>query len=293
MIGRPRWIVRTVLLLVVVAALAGGTSAAAAPARIRVALWFDTEDYILPASDDAALRIAAWLSDQRIRATFKVVGEKARVLERRGRTDVIAALARHEIGFHTNWHSVQPTPAAYLSPLGWAEGVLEFDRRERPGFDDVARVFGQKPTCYGQPGNSWGPQSYGALRRWGVPVYLDVGGHVGLDGKPFYYCGVLSLFRLTATTRCELGGSADLEAGVEAVHSIFASRSAPKGAGWSAFITTPASWCTRNSGTLSISPKRANPPREAWQLPPVKTAEDQKIAWGDVHQLRPVSSVPV
>src|SRR2546423_12075827 len=50
--------------------------------------------------------------------------------------------------------SVQPTPALYLSNLGWDEGVAEFDRREGPGRADVERIFGQAPTCYGQPGSS-------------------------------------------------------------------------------------------------------------------------------------------
>src|SRR5262249_19533604 len=116
--------------------------AADAPAPVYVVLWFDTEDYLLPASDDAALRLAEFLSRENVRATFKVVGEKARTLERRRRTDVIAALKKHEIGYHSNWHSVQPSPAMYLTDLGWDEGVAEFDRRERPGYDDVKRIFG-------------------------------------------------------------------------------------------------------------------------------------------------------
>src|SRR5207244_9659359 len=111
----------------------------------------------LPASDDAALRVAQLLSGENVRATFKVVGEKARTLERRGRNDVIDALKKHEIGYHSNFHSVQPSPAMYLAPLGWDEGVAEFDRREKPGYDDVKRLFGQAPTCYGQPGGSRGP----------------------------------------------------------------------------------------------------------------------------------------
>src|SRR5690242_10346556 len=57
--------------------------------KIYIVLWFDTEDYILPTSDDAAKRLATFLTEQGIRATFKVVGEKARTLERRHRTDVI------------------------------------------------------------------------------------------------------------------------------------------------------------------------------------------------------------
>ena len=56
----------------------------APPARgdVLVILWFDTEDYLLPASDDAAGRVAEILSARGVRSTFKVVGEKARVLER-------------------------------------------------------------------------------------------------------------------------------------------------------------------------------------------------------------------
>src|SRR5947199_1432751 len=91
---------------------------AAEPAKIYVILWFDTEDYILPASDDAALKVANWLDKEGIRATFKVVGEKARALERRKRNDVIDALKKHEIGYHSNFHSTQPSPAMYLSNLG-------------------------------------------------------------------------------------------------------------------------------------------------------------------------------
>src|SRR5690242_8915370 len=86
--------------------------------EIDVLLWFDTEDYLLPADDDAAKRLAELLSAREIRGTFKVVGEKARVLERRGRTDVIAALQKHAIGFHANYHSVHPTPTEYLADCG-------------------------------------------------------------------------------------------------------------------------------------------------------------------------------
>src|SRR5690348_6759475 len=76
-----------------------------------VVLWFDTEDYIDPIADDAALRLANDLTQLGVHATFKVVGEKARVLESRGRRDVIEALSRHSIGYHSNWHSIEPVPA--------------------------------------------------------------------------------------------------------------------------------------------------------------------------------------
>src|SRR5260370_40780949 len=82
-----------------------------AQSPVYVVLWFDTEDYIEPTADDAALRIANDLASLGVLATFKVVGEKARTLESRGRTDVIRALAPHCIGYHSNFHSIPPAPA--------------------------------------------------------------------------------------------------------------------------------------------------------------------------------------
>src|SRR3984893_16707481 len=192
------------VLLLAIFFLAVPVHAADAKAKVYVILWFDTEDYILPASDDAALKVADFLTKEKIRATVKVVGEKARTLEKRKRDDVIGALKKHEIGYHSNYHSVQPSPAMYLNNLGWDEGVAEFDRREGPGRADVERVFGTAPSCYGQPGSSWGPQSYGAMRKWGTEVYLDSGNHVRLEDRPFYYCGVFNLYRLAHTIRADL-----------------------------------------------------------------------------------------
>lgn len=176
--------------------LGSAVSFAAPRAPVYVVLWFDTEDYIEPAADDAALRLASDLTAQGVRATFKVVGEKARTLERRGRWDVVRALALHDIGYHSDNHSIPPTPAVYLSDLGFLEGAEEFERREGAGVADVRRVLGAAPSCYGQPGSSWGPQCYPALRRMGIPVYLDEGSQVGLDEQPFWYGGLLHVFNL-------------------------------------------------------------------------------------------------
>jgi peptidoglycan/xylan/chitin deacetylase (PgdA/CDA1 family) len=178
-----------------------GRSEEHAKSPVYVILWLDTEDYISPPSDDSAKRLAEFLTQQGIRATFKVVGEKARTLERRGRQDVIRALTRHEIGYHSNFHSRHPIVEEYEEPIDWNDGVREFTRRERSGFDDVARIFGRPPSCYGQPGAAWAPQAFAALKQWGVRVYLDDGDHVGLDGKPFWYGGLLNIFNLPETNR--------------------------------------------------------------------------------------------
>ncbi len=272
---------RRLLALAVLFLLPAASWAATPAAKVYVILWFDTEDYLLPADDDAALHLAGFLTHEDIRATFKVVGEKARTLERRKRDDVIDALKKHEIGFHSNWHSVQPSPAMYLSTLGWDEGVAEFDRREGPGRDDVERIFGRAPTCYGQPGSSWGPQSYGAMKKWGMGVYLDAGKHIGLDGKPCYYGGALNLYNLDHILRTDL--TTGPEAGAQrprTTSSTPARRCWPRAAASSASSTTRASSSTRSSGTRSISRRVPNRVvREQWKLPPQKSPEETKVAY--------------
>lgn len=277
----PSWghrMVRSLSALVFTLLFVPAATAAEPKPVVSVLLWFDTEDYILPASDDAALKVADWLTKEEIKATFKVVGEKARTLEKRDRKDVIAALSKHEIGYHSNYHSVQPTPAMYLSALGWDEGVAEFDRREKPGYDVVKRVFGQAPTCYGQPGSSWGPQSYGAMRRWKMPMYLDSGSHVGLDRKPLYFGGVFTVYHHEHTLRTDLGGDKDVEKAearfVEARRKILAD-----GGGLVSIYYHPCEFVHRQFWDGANFSKGANPPRERWVKPGAKTPEESKTAY--------------
>ena len=269
---------RLLLAFVLLLILPLSSWAAEPAAKVYVILWFDTEDYLLPADDDAALHLADFLTAEGIRATFKVVGEKARTLERRKRDDVIAALKKHEIGYHSNWHSVQPSPAMYLSTLGWDEGVAEFDRREGPGRDDVERIFGQAPTCYGQPGSSWGPQSYGAMKKWGMGVYLDAGKHVGLDGKPCYYDGMLNLYQLDYILRTDLTGLKEEEKAEDRflqAHKVLLA----EGGGLVSIFYHPCEFVHKQFWDGVNFSKGANPPREQWKLPPQKTAEETKTAY--------------
>lgn len=247
---------------------------------VYVVLWFDTEDYILPQSDDAAKRIADYLTHQGVRATFKVVGEKARILERRGRRDVIAALARHEIGYHSNTHSQHPTVAEYESPLDWEAGVEEFDRRERPGFDDVRRILGKAPTCYGQPGNSWAPQVFPTLKKWGVHVYLDEAPHVGLDGKPFWYGGLLNIFNTKEGPELRPNDDwSNLDQAKAKFQEFYVRLGSQPGGGIISLYFHPCEFIHREFWDAMNFARGANPPREDWKLPPMKTPEESERAF--------------
>jgi hypothetical protein len=252
--------------------------AADQPAKVYVVLWFDTEDYILPASDDAAKRVAEILTREGIRATFKVVGEKARTLEARGRTDVIEALKKHEIGYHSNYHSFQPSPAMYLSYLGWDEGVAEFDRRERQGYEDIRRIFRVSPSCYGQPGSSWGPQVYGAIKKWGMEIYLDAGLHVRLDDRPFYYCGILNLYKLAYLMRADIKKPQDLPNAQQ--RFLDARDKLPAdGGGVVSVMYHPCEFVHKEFWDGVNFRNGANPPREQWKLPRTKSPEESAAAF--------------
>lgn len=252
--------------------------------KVYVVLWFDTEDYILPPSDDAAERLAAFLTEHGIRATFKVVGEKARTLERRHRTDVIAALQKHAIGYHANTHSQHPTPAEYEALLDWEGGAAEFTRRERPGFDDVQRIFGQKPCCYGQPGSSWAPQSYPALASWGVSLYLDEAEHVGLNGQPFYYGGLLNIFNTREGQQLRPNEEWNNLEESKARFRQFYEQMSSNGGGLISIYFHPCEFIHSRFWDLNFA-KGANPPRERWQIYPLRPPDSQERAFRWFEQL--------
>jgi hypothetical protein len=266
--------------------LAGATAALGQEVRppVYVTLWFDTEDYILPRDDDATKRLAEMLTRLDVRATFKIVGEKARVLEERGRKDVIAALGRHDIGYHSNTHSQQPTIALYLQNAGWEDGRAEFRRREGPGLKDIERIFGVTPTSYGQPGSAWAPQSYPALRDMRVGMYLDEGGHVGIDDQPFYYGGMLNVFRMRSNVaRMELSGGTSLADG-KATFTKAYERLRGQGGGTISIYYHPNEWVQTEFWDAVNFSRGANPERAAWKLPGTRPAAETEQAFADFEQ---------
>ena len=149
-------------------------------------LCFDIEDLVHSDSDDIPRDIATMLADDGVVASMYVVGEKARLWERRGRWDVIGAVAQHDVGLHTDHHSVHPTASEYLADKGWDDGVAEALRQEGPGAADLARLFGQYPSSWATSGSSWAPQIPAATRRLGLPANVYSHARAGEDGACWY-----------------------------------------------------------------------------------------------------------
>ena len=158
-------------------------------------LLFDVEDLVDPRADDTTLRAARILTEEDAPSTMMIVGEKARLWEKRGRGDLIDAMAGHDIGLHTNRHSVHPTVAEYLEGKRWEDGIAEVVARERSGVDDMRRILGRDPSCWGRGGSTWGPQVAPALAKMGVPAMMYSFTHLPDPSRGVhYFCNTLSYY---------------------------------------------------------------------------------------------------
>ncbi|MBN2315827.1 MAG: hypothetical protein JXM79_17995 [Sedimentisphaerales bacterium] len=267
-------------LLAIIACLCFTTCLLAANERptVYVTFWFDTEDFILPQADDAAKRLAEMFIKRNVKATFKIVGEKAKVLEERGRDDVIMALANNDVAYHSTFHSVHPTPSEYSRDLSWHEGVSEFIRREGVGLEILRAVFGVNASCYGQPGGSWTPQSYAALHAFDIPLYLDDTSHVNVNDRPFWYCGILTILELgdgVMRTRWTDEEVKQACAKFDRVHEKLIG----EGGGIISIYYHPCEFVHRQFWDGVNFSHGANPPRSEWKMTPMKPKEQQEQAF--------------
>jgi hypothetical protein len=130
------------------------------------------------------------MTEEGVTGTFFVIGEKARSLEKRGRTDVIQAMARHDIGSHTNLGSIHPTVTERLEKMDWNEGVVKMLEDESKGFEELERIFQVPISSFARHGGSYGPQLVQALSQLGKGyVYspISLPGH-----NAVWFCNTLN-----------------------------------------------------------------------------------------------------
>lgn len=243
--------------------------------RVSVCFWFDVEDYITPESDDALKSLLEIFVRRGATGTWKLVGEKYRVLKQRNRVDVLDLLHRQDVGYHTDNHSRHPVISEYVTGLGWKAGAEEFDRRERPGLEELRQEFGHV-SCYGQPGGAWSPQAFDVLSRWGVPMYLDEGPHVGLEQQPFWFQNVYTAFNLKQNCVRADVWQADKKQALEAARTKFNAAVAglqPAG-GFVSIYYHPCEFSTSQFWDGVNFSRGANPAPPDWRGSPLLSPEE-------------------
>ena len=96
-----------------------------------------------------------------------VMGESARLWEQRGRRDVIEALKRHHLAFHSTWHSIHPTTVEICLDKDFAQGMDALWEWDRQGWADTERILGRPLLGWTRTGNSWCPSVVGLMGRMG------------------------------------------------------------------------------------------------------------------------------
>ena len=163
--------------------------------KTYVVVCFDVEDYTTPESegiDELPKWLAETMTEVGVTGTFFVIGEKARSLEKRGRTDVIEAMAKHDVGSHTNWGSIHPTVTELLENLNFKDGLNLMKQRESISFQELERIFGKPMTTFARHGGSYGPQLPAALSEMNsgyiyAPVFLP-------DHYVSWFCNTLNFY---------------------------------------------------------------------------------------------------
>ncbi len=157
----------------------------------RVLFSFDTEDFVTPESDDALKGIAQILERRGIRASFAIVGDKARALWRRCRKDVIEAVRCHDIQYHANTHMMWPQTTLFMSRMKWDEGLDFVIDTERHGIEDVSELFNVRPVAYIRCGGNWDPREIYGMSLLGIREYVP-SIYLLRDGSPIWFDNVLN-----------------------------------------------------------------------------------------------------
>jgi hypothetical protein len=235
---------------------------------VRLIFSFDSEDYETPAADDAEKWWAETMTKHGITACICLVGELARALRERGRRDVVEAMVRHEIAFHSDMHSAHPTWAEYLDETDWDGGVARVMREESRGIAAARELFGQQPSAWCKPGASWGPQVAHAMALMDVPVFCDAPFEAA-PGRPLWYDNSLFLNYHTSFDRYF---GVDPAERLERMKTDLRALCDAHEGGYLVMYTHPCRLFTAQF-TDTFRHGR-NPPREQWQPAPLRPAAE-------------------
>lgn len=247
----------------------------------QVLFVFDTEDFVTPRSDDAIKWIAEILTGRGAKASFAITGDKARALWTRGRRDVIEAVKRHDVQYHSNTHMCWPRPTLELTRMNWDDGVARVLETERHGVEDVAEVFARRPGMWARPGGNWAPQEIYALKLLGLRAYSP-SMCVLPDGRASWYAGVLHPPRhLSIESYFRPDGPQRMS------EQWTAARLACRGTGLPVtYNAHPCMWATSLFYDLQNQVcQGVYPPKEQWRPAPLLTPAEMRRRLGILEQL--------
>jgi hypothetical protein len=130
------------------------------------------------------------------------------------------------------------------------------------------------------------------LRRWGIPVYLDAGPWVKLDGRPHRYCDVLNLLGLEGSMSLGIGGGPERARKQQRQFASLVDRLRPTGGEISVYAHECEFVTTEFWDAINFA-GGADRPRELWQPAPLLSEEECEARYGALDGfLEFVQSIP-
>jgi hypothetical protein len=118
----------------------------------------------------------------------------------------------------------------------------------------------------------------------GIKVYLDEANHVGIDNQPFYYAGMLNIFKMRSNVvRMELFGENNLEIGKAKFLAAYEKLKA-KGGGTISIYYHPCEWVHQEFWDGVNFSRGANPAKKDWKLPKMRSREETEKAFQDFEE---------
>jgi hypothetical protein len=144
--------------------------------RLDTALFFDVEDIFSPpelGNDDSIKELAAILTEEGLRGNFMFIGDRALLLKKRGRKDVIDSMASHEVSLHTR-SARHPEVPEYVAGKSWEDAVAECLEREREGTEIIRDVFGKPCASLSTHNVFTAPHSHRVAAILGMPLVYAI-----------------------------------------------------------------------------------------------------------------------
>ena len=144
--------------------------------RLDTALFLDVEDIFSPpelGNDDSIRELATVLTEEGLRANFMVIADRALVLRKRGRKDVIDSLGPHEVGLHTR-SARHPEVPEYVAGKSWEDGVAECLKRERKGTEIIREVIGKPCVSLSTHNVFTAPHQHRVASILGLPLVYAI-----------------------------------------------------------------------------------------------------------------------
>ena len=118
----------------------------------------------------------------------------------------------------------------------------------------------------------------------GINVYLDEANHVGIDDQPFYYGGMLNIFKMRSNVvRMELFGENNLANGKAKFLAAYEKLKA-KGGGTISIYYHPCEWVHQEFWDGVNFSRGANPAKKDWKLPKMRSKEETEKAFQDFEE---------